>query len=101
MKMFLIMINPFQTWIERTSFVLRPKCIDVYVVDIHSVHIVDQHVELLNAKVNSDLKEDDEIIKDQELKETCCVRDSSVGILVELNRVEDNTKWSLFVNQPW
>mmetsp|Transcript_1616 Transcript_1616/g.2535 ORF Transcript_1616/g.2535 Transcript_1616/m.2535 type:complete len:88 (+) Transcript_1616:152-415(+) len=86
---------------EKAGHSLRPVCIDAYVVDDHSVHIVDQHVELMNEKVNSDLKKEDETIEDQELKETCCVRDSSVGILVESHCIEDDTTFSLFVDQPW
>jgi len=41
---------------EKAGHSLRPICIDVYVVDDHSVHIVDQHVELICPKVNSELK---------------------------------------------
>mmetsp|Transcript_32176 Transcript_32176/g.48764 ORF Transcript_32176/g.48764 Transcript_32176/m.48764 type:complete len:88 (-) Transcript_32176:69-332(-) len=84
---------------EKAGHSSRPICIDVYVVDDHSVHIVDQHVELMNAKVNSDLKKEDETIEDQELKETCCVRDSSVGILVELHCVEGDIIWPLLFDQ--
>mmetsp|Transcript_4786 Transcript_4786/g.7008 ORF Transcript_4786/g.7008 Transcript_4786/m.7008 type:complete len:88 (-) Transcript_4786:136-399(-) len=86
---------------EKAGHSLRPVCIDAYVVDDHSVHIVDQHVELMNEKVNSDLKKEDETIEDQELKETCCVRDSSVGILVESHCIEDDAIFSLLVDQPW
>mmetsp|Transcript_35333 Transcript_35333/g.51795 ORF Transcript_35333/g.51795 Transcript_35333/m.51795 type:complete len:137 (+) Transcript_35333:86-496(+) len=79
---------------------LKLECIELYVVDTHNVHIVDQHVEFINTKVNSDLKDEDDTIKDRELNGICFVRVSSVGNRIELYCEEDDTKQSLFVNQP-
>jgi len=72
----------------------------LYDVDIHGMHNVDQHVETINTKVESDLKDEDKTREDHEWKDICFVRDSSVGILVELHCVEDDTTWIILMGQP-
>eukprot|EP00551_Chaetoceros_affinis_P017480 CAMPEP_0203687632 /NCGR_PEP_ID=MMETSP0091-20130426/621_1 /ASSEMBLY_ACC=CAM_ASM_001089 /TAXON_ID=426623 /ORGANISM="Chaetoceros affinis, Strain CCMP159" /LENGTH=248 /DNA_ID=CAMNT_0050557025 /DNA_START=78 /DNA_END=824 /DNA_ORIENTATION=- len=52
-------------------------------------------------KVESELRDEDLNLQQCELiQEYCCLRSSSVGILVALRCVEDDTVWSVLVDQP-
>ncbi len=92
--------NMFQGWIENTSRVFGSKSIELYGVEIESVHMIGGRVDCINMKVESDLTDEDEAIQDEMIKEFCCLRDHAVGILVELHCVEDDTIWTVLVDQP-
>lgn len=92
--------NMFQRWIENTSRVFGSKSIELYGVEIESVHMIGGRVDCINMKVESDLTDEDEAIQDERIKEFCCLRDHTVGILVELHCLEDDTIWTVLVDQP-
>lgn len=92
--------RPFQAWIEKTSKVFGSKCIALNGVDIENVKIIDGRVDCINMNVDSDLVDEDDQIGNMEINGTCCLRDSAVGILVELRCVDDGTVWSVLVDQP-
>lgn len=92
--------RPFQTWIKKTSRIVGSKSIELYGVEIQNVHFVDGRVDCINMKVTSDLTDEDEEIKNEEIPGVCCLRDSALAILVELYCPEENKIWSLLVDQP-
>lgn len=95
-----ILSKPFRNWTEKTSRVFGPKSIELFGIDIESVHIINERVDCINLKVDSYLADEDDAVKDSTIKGTCCLRDTSVGILVELHCLEEGTIWSLLVDQP-
>jgi hypothetical protein len=95
-----VLSRPFQNWREKISRTVGSKCIDLNGVEIHSVHMLGDRVECINMTVDSDLKDEDDSIEDDAIRGICCLRDSSVGIFVELHCVEDDSLWSVLVDQP-
>lgn len=92
--------KPFQAWIDKASRVCGSKCIKLYGVHIESVNIIDGRIDYINMRVMSDLVDEDDKIGNKEIKGVCCLRDSAVGILIELRCIEDDSIWSVLVDQP-
>jgi len=92
--------RPFCQWIEKVSRVFGSRRIDLLGLEIQSIDFIDQRVDSIKLKVESVLKDDETEIKDGEMTEICWLRDFSVGILIELDCVEDDTIWSVLVDQP-
>ena len=92
--------RPFQVWVEKVSRVCGSKCIELHGVDIERVNIINGRIDYINMRVKSDLVDEDDAIGNEEIEGVCCLRDSAVGILIELRCVEDDSIWSILVDQP-
>ncbi len=109
----------FQNWVEKAGRVFGTRSIELHCVRVESLNILDdstsastsastidtdndnRFVERINMKVESEFRDEDvKLVEGEVIEEYCCLRGSSAGILVALHCVEDDTVWSVLVDQP-
>lgn len=94
--------TPFLQWQSKVSRTLGAKRIDIHHVDILDVDMAGDNVDMIKIQVEHSIV-DEELVDDEQViyqSGICYLRDCSVGLLVELYCIDDETSWSLLIDQP-
>ncbi len=94
--------SPFLQWQAKISRSVGTKRIEVRHVDIQTVDFINNGDVIDSIKIDSHcvLIDDEHDGLEEEINGICYLRDTRVGLLIELSCVDDGTSWSVLVDQP-
>jgi len=95
--------RPFRQWVSRTSRIIGTKCFNIHYVIIDSIYFgcdTQRDVESMNITAHCTMDDEDLRLRAQRVPGNCSLKGDSIGILVNLRCVEDDTKWSILVDRP-
>ncbi len=94
--------SPFLQWQAKISRSVGTKRIEVRHVDIQTVDFINNSDVIDSIKIDSHcvLIDEEHDGLEEEINGICFLRDTRVGLLIELSCVDDGTSWSVLVDQP-
>jgi ADP-sugar diphosphatase len=92
--------SPFNQWQNKMGRVVGTKHLEIRHIEIHSVDFLDEKVDMIKMKTTCALIDEEVKTEEEILSGVCYLRDSYVGVLLELFCIEDETSWSILVDKP-
>jgi len=92
--------SPFLQWQNKMSNVVGTKRLEIEHVDIHSVDFVGDAVDMIKMNAVCIMIDDENGAKEEITSGVCYLRDNYVAFLLELFCIDDETSWSILVDNP-
>lgn len=92
--------SPFLQWQNKMSNVIGSKRLEINHVEIHSVDFVDEEVDMIKMNAICAMIDDETGIQEEIASGVCYLRDNYVAFLLELFCIEDESSWSILVDNP-
>lgn len=92
--------SPFHQWQIKMSNVIGTKRLEIIQVEIHSVDFIDDCVDMIKMNTVCEMVDDENGTREEISSGVCYLRDNYVAVLLELFCIDDESSWSILVDNP-